>query len=162
MENKIEELHPINLAHLCEVDAYADQPVFVGEGGQGLRLIFPGAVGGTLKGDLLSGTIRSIGGDWARIRPDYAFELDVRLVIDTSDGAVIYVNYNGVIDMNKQQVEQYMQGIVPSNLSIYVRPIFETSHEKYQWLNKACVVGKGVGQTTETGFNIKYSWYVVG
>ncbi|MDM8162159.1 DUF3237 domain-containing protein [Labilibaculum sp. K2S] len=161
MKNIIKEQHPIHLAHLCEVDAYAHHPVFIGEGGQGLRLIFPGAEGGTLKGDLLNGSIRAIGGDWARIRPDYAFELDVRLIIDTDDGAVIYVNYSGIIDMNQQQVEQYMKGIVPENLNIYVRPKFETSHEKYQWLNKACVVGKGIGQTTDTGFSIKYSWYIV-
>ncbi len=154
------EKYPIQLEHLCEVDAYAHKPVYIGPAGQGTRLIFPTAEGGTLKGPLLNGTFRGIGGDWARIKPDYGFELDVRLIIDTNDGAVIHVSYSGIIDMNKDQVEQFMAGNIPKGLRIFVAPRFETSHEKYTWLNKVHTIGMGVGQPTETGFNINYSWYV--
>ena len=154
------EKYPVKLEHICEVEAYASIPIFIGPAGQGTRLIFPSAEGGSLTGPLLNGSLRSVGGDWAKIRPDYGFELDVRLIIDTPDGAVIYVSYSGIIDMDEAQINQFMSGIIPKNLKIFINPKFETSHEDYMWLNKAHVIGMGVGQNLKTGFNINYSWYV--
>ena len=150
----------ITWEHLCEVDAYAEFPAVIGESSVGNRMIFAGAEGGSLEGERLKGTIRAGGGDWARIRPDYGFELDVRLIIDTDDGAVIYMYYSGIIDMTKEQVELYLSGTTPEKLNIFITPKFETSHEKYQWLTKACVVGLGRGMQSEKGFNVKYSWYL--
>ncbi len=51
------------------------------------------------------------------------------MVIRTDDGAVIYVTYNGRCDRDRG--------------TYTVAPTFETSDERYVWLNKVQAVGRG-------------------
>ncbi len=53
------------------------------------------------------------------------------------------LNYNGIVDMTKEQVEKIMVGGLPHGLDFYVTPRFETSHENYQWLTRIQAVGRG-------------------
>jgi hypothetical protein len=62
----------------------------IGKGGWGTRCIVP-IQGGTVEGPKIKATAKSFGADWVLIRPDNAFEVDVRLVLETDDGALIYM-----------------------------------------------------------------------
>jgi hypothetical protein len=54
----------------------------------------------------------------------------VRIVLDTDDGAVIYMTYTGIVA--RGATGTYWR----------VRPVFSTTSEKYDWLNQAVFVGK--------------------
>src|SRR5215813_115727 len=52
--------------------------------------------GGRFEGERLRGKILSGGSDWQSLRRDAATTLNVRLVMETNDGALIAVRYRGV------------------------------------------------------------------
>jgi hypothetical protein len=55
--------------------------------------------GGRFAGERLRGVVLPHGGgDWIVVRTDGAFQLDVRLTLQTDDGALIYMSYRGVRD----------------------------------------------------------------
>jgi hypothetical protein len=60
--------------------------------------------------------------------------MDVRMTVETEDGAMIFVQYHGRM--------RYATDKGPHTL--YVAPRFETGHEKYAWLNGVQAVGKGL------------------
>ena len=150
----------MNLDHLAEVEAYVTAPIPVGSSSWGTRLIFP-VVGGTVKGPKLNGKIQAFGADWGLIRQDNCFELDVRIVVETDDGAVIHTHYLGIVDMTTEQADQFRVGDLPKGLSLYTTPRFETSHEKYQWLTRVQAVGRGSVAPEGDRFKVTYSWYVL-
>jgi hypothetical protein len=150
--------YEIKLEPLCEVEAYVDLPIPVGPSSWGIRLIFP-VVGGTVKGPKLNGKIQPLGADWGLIRADNCFELDVRAVIETDDGAFIHTNYSGIAPMTKEQAGRFLAGELPEGISMYVTPRFETSHENYQWLTQIQVVGRGSAEIEGDKIKVTYSWY---
>ena len=152
--------YEIKLEPLCEVEAYVTAPIPVGPSSWGTRLIFP-VVEGAVKGPKLNGKVRPFGGDWGLIRPDNCFELDVRVVIETDDGAFIHTYYEGIVDMTEDQVEQFLGGELPEGLNLYVTPRFETSHEKYQWMTRIQAVGRGGVEMAGERVKVTYSWYIV-
>lgn len=85
--------------------------------------------GGTFGGPRLKGTVRNGGADWITQVSGHS-SLDVRITLDTDDGAIIYMTYTGVV--------------ARSDAGLYwrVRPIFQTASEKYDWLNHIVCVGK--------------------
>ena len=70
--------------------------------------------------------------------------LDVRFTLKTDDGAYIYVEYSGRAEMETGQIA--------------TAPTFQTSHEKYLWLNRVQAVAAGV--VDGTGL-LTYSLYEV-
>ena len=153
--------YEIKLEPLCEVEAYVTAPIPVGPSSWGTRLIFPVVGEGTVKGPKLNGTIRPFGADWGLIRADNCFDLDVRIVIETTDGAFIHTYYRGVAAMTKEQVDQFLAGELPKGLNLYTTPRFETSHEKYQWLTQIQAVGRGSAEQEVDRFKVTYSWYAL-
>ena len=85
--------------------------------------------GGTFGGPRLKGTVRDGGADWITQVSGHS-SLDVRITLDTDDGAIIYMTYTGVV--------------ARSDAGLYwrVRPIFQTASEKYDWINHIVCVGK--------------------
>ena len=62
----------------------------------GHRRIVP-VSGGTFEGARLRGTVLPLAGaDWLLMRPDGVFQQDVRLMLQTDDGALIGMSYRGV------------------------------------------------------------------
>ena len=84
-------------------------------------------------------------GDWLTIHKDGAFSLDVRVSLQTDDGADIYLSYVG-IGMRTDD-----------GVSIKTSPRFETGDERYAYLNNVFAVA--VGRTTEKG--VAYDVYQV-
>jgi Protein of unknown function (DUF3237) len=84
---------------------------------------------GRWEGDKISGSIVGAGGDWATPGAGGAMLIDVRQVVETDDGAIISVTYNGRGDRARK--------------TYTVAPTFETSDERYAWLNLVQAVGRG-------------------
>lgn len=84
---------------------------------------------GRWEGERFSGNIVGPGADWAMPGPGDAMLLDVRQVVQTDDGAVVYVTYNGRCDRSRG--------------TYTVAPTFQTSDPRYDWLNAVQAVGKG-------------------
>jgi hypothetical protein len=103
----------------------------------GTRLI-AGLSGGRFEGPRLQARVVPVpGGDWATRRPDGSVRVDVRLLLETDDGAHILMTYVGV-------------GVSDGgSLSIRTAPLFETGDERYAWLNRVQAVG--YGDTTDDG-----------
>lgn len=116
----------------------------LGDTPQGLRKIVP-VVGGTLEGPRLDGDILPGGGDWARTTPDGVLHLDVRLTMQTRDGALIYIYYIGIRHGPDHVIQAMARGdpFDPNEVYFRILPRFETADKRYKWLNKVLCIGTG-------------------
>jgi hypothetical protein len=73
----------------------------------------------------------SAAADWSLARPDGVVEVDVRMMLETDDGALVCLQYEGNVDPQRG----------PQPAISMIR--FETSDERYLWLNRIRAVGKG-------------------
>ena len=62
----------------------------IGAGPHGTRITFP-ITGGSFEGDRLRGKVLPGGDDWAVTRSDGILELDLRVTLETDDGALIHM-----------------------------------------------------------------------
>ena len=101
--------------------------------------------GGRFEGPRLSGEVLPGGMDQKLIRSDGAMNPNVRLVLKTDDGALIYVHYTGVRYGTPEVMARIAAGEVVDPSEYYLRntPYFETASEKYDWLNRIVAVGIG-------------------
>ena len=65
---------------------------------------------GTVCGPRINGIVLPGAVDWARVLPDGILEPEVKLVIETVDGALIHVSYVGVVDMGPEAFEKAKRG----------------------------------------------------
>ena len=100
----------------------------VGATPHGTLSIFP-VIGGSFEGERLRGKVLAGGGDWVSGRADNALELDLRVTLETDDGALIYMTFTGLRD----DAHQYFRTL----------PRFETAAPKYAFLNRLLAVGIG-------------------
>ncbi|MDE1993400.1 MAG: DUF3237 domain-containing protein [Rhizobiaceae bacterium] len=107
--------------------------------------------GGRFEGERLSGRVLDGGSDWQIVRPDGYTVLDVRLTIETDDGAMIYMTYGGLRHGPADVMARIEKGEVVDPASYYFRinPMFETASAKYDWLNG--ILGIGIGHRFEQG-----------
>jgi hypothetical protein len=108
-------------------------------------------LGGRFEGERLAGKVLPGGSDWLSVRADGTWALDVRLVLETDDGALIAMTYRGLRHGPKAVLDAIGRGEAVSPSSYYFRTaaFFETAAEKYVWLNG--VVAVGVGHRLPTG-----------
>ena len=101
--------------------------------------------GGRFEGERLRGKILTGGSDRQSLRSDGAITINVRLVMRTDDGALIGMTYLGMRHGPKEVMERLGRGenVSPSEYYMRVTPCFETSSEKYGWLNRIVSVGYG-------------------
>jgi hypothetical protein len=131
------------LEFLFTMTAATNLTAMIPNGPAGTRVIVD-ASSGSFEGPRLSGTAHGPGGDWVTIRPDGSMHLDVRLMLETSDGAKILMQYTGIgLDGAK---------------NITTAPMFQTGDERYTWLNSVVAVAKG---TTIDG-GVRYDVFAVG
>ena len=100
----------------------------VGSTPRGKLFIFP-VIGGSFEGERLRGKVLAGGGDWVTEKADGTFELDLRVTLETEDGALIHMTFTGVRD--------------DGNHYIRTLPRFETAAPKYAFLNRLLAVGIG-------------------
>jgi hypothetical protein len=108
--------------------------------------------GGNFRGEELRGTVLpSPGGDWLLLRRDGILMLDVRLTLKTDDGHLVYMSYRGMRHGPPWVMEQLNKGekVDPSQYYFRITPVFETSSEKYRFLNR--IICAGTGRRDPTG-----------
>ena len=101
--------------------------------------------GGRFEGERLSGEVLDGGSDWQSVRPDGSLMLDVRLVLQTHDGALIAMTYKGLRHGPREVMERLGRGedVDPAEYYFRVNPMFETASNDYAWLNGVLAVGLG-------------------
>ena len=121
----------------------------IGQTPGGLRRIAP-VNGGTFSGERLRGTVHG-GSDWVINRADGVMVVDVRLTLESEDGALIYLTYQGRFLAANDAMRRFGKGelLAPHEFSLAIVAKFECGDERYSWLNNAIVVG--TGEQTPTG-----------
>jgi hypothetical protein len=100
--------------------------------------------GGSFEGERLAGEVVS-GNDWQTVRADSCTKLDVRLILRTTDDALIVMTYTVLRAGPPDVMEKLDRGEAPDPSTYYFRmsPLFETSAGKYDWMNRIISVGVG-------------------
>jgi hypothetical protein len=102
-----------------------------GPGPHGARITFP-ITGGSFEGERLRGRVLAGGDDWAIRRADGVIELDLRATLETDDGALIHLTFEGVRDDE-----------APGGAYFRTALHFETASPRYAFLNRLLAVGRG-------------------
>ena len=103
----------------------------IGAGPHGTRVTFP-ITGGSFEGERLRGKVLPGGDDWTVKRSDGVVELDLRITLETDDGALIYMTFEGIRDDD-----------APGAPYFRTLPRFEAAEPKYSFLNRLLAVGIG-------------------
>jgi hypothetical protein len=110
----------------------------------GDRLIYE-VESGQIEGERLRGKLKGqSAADWLVASPDGTGTLDVRALVETDDGALVFLHYTGRVDLTAGAAAH-----------LYSTPQFETGDDRYRWLNKIQAVGKG----TMRGTTLTYELY---
>jgi len=116
----------------------------IGHGPFGQRLIVE-VDGGAFEGPQLRGTIRKAGcADWLTMSDDYG-HLDVRATFETHDGAYIYVEYRGHIELT-DAVRAALGGSGQTEFGeayFVTSPRMQTGDPRYRWVNNLVCVAQG-------------------
>ena len=112
--------------------------------------------GGTFEGERLRGKVLPGGGDWLLLRPDGVLNLDVRITLETDDGALIYMTYRGFRHGRPEVIDRLNRGesVDPSEYYFRTAPGFETAAEPYAWLNSIVCVATGARAPTGPSYDV--------
>ncbi|MFM1752591.1 MAG: hypothetical protein RL119_1553 [Actinomycetota bacterium] len=93
-------------------------------------LVIGEVTGMEVKGERLNAKLKGhAAADWLQISPEGYGTLDVKVTMETEDGALIHATYSGRL--------QFDTG------AVYATPLFHTGDERYTWLNRIQAVAKG-------------------
>jgi hypothetical protein len=132
----------IQLVPLCTMTAELRRPFVLRGTPSGDRLVYEVA-SGVIEGERLRAKLcGQAAADWFTIGPDGTGTLDVRVLVETDDGAHVFIQYLGRTDTTV------------TGAPIYSTPRFETGDDRYRWLNTVQAVGKG--SLAENGTTLTY------
>ncbi|HLI43301.1 MAG TPA: DUF3237 domain-containing protein [Acidimicrobiales bacterium] len=135
----------MDLIHECTFEMELAEPLLPGPGPFGNRVVAPLA-GGRCTGKRLNGDFVAPGADWLLIGADGWGRLDVRGQLRSDDGAVIFVAYDGVLEINDKAMAAMLSSEAETAFEdqyYRTRPRLETGDERYAWVNQAVFVGRG-------------------
>src|SRR5260370_25403137 len=110
----------------------------------GTRVTAPIA-SGHFEGPRLRGKVLPGGGDWTLLRSDGVLELDLRLTLETNDGALIHMTSFGLRHGPPEVIAALGRGetVDPSRYYFRTAPRFETSAPQYAFLNRLVAIAVG-------------------
>jgi len=119
----------LELLPLGRMTIHLRDPILLTGVPAGTRLIAEVA-GARFDGERLSGKAKgNANADWLTIGHDGTAALDVRALLETDDGALVFIQYTGRLHLAEQ--------------TAYGTPLFETGDDRYTWLNQIQAIGKG-------------------
>lgn len=127
----------------------------VGAGPYGTRLIVE-VDGGEFEGPKLKGRIRNAAAaDWLSITDTHG-HLDVRATLETHDGAFIYLEYTGKIEMTEAVVKAIGgEGSTEfGDQYFFTTPRMQTGDERYSWVNNIVCVAQGRLRPGRVEYNV--------
>ncbi len=106
--------------------------------------------GGTFQGARLSGKVLPGGNDWQTVRADGSTLLEVKLVLQSTDGALIGMTYKGIRHGSADVIDRVNKGedVDPASYYFRTNPVFETASGP-AWING--VIAIGIGYRTPDG-----------
>jgi hypothetical protein len=133
------------------------RPEILGETPEGFRMnLF--VERGCLTGPRIDATIRPEGGDWVRISRDGVGLVDIRITLETSDGALILCRMGGRFDLGPAGYAMVAAGRFTGSPPLCTTPTFITADPSWQWLNRC--QGLGIGRVHLEEFQVEYDIYV--
>ena len=134
----------MNTRLLMTLQVAVASPQRIGAGPHGMRVTAP-ITDGHFEGPRLHGKVLAGGGDWTLLRGDGVLELDLRLTLETDDGALIHMTSFGLRHGPPEVIAAIARGerVDPSTYYFRTTPRFETSHPKYEFLNRLLAVASG-------------------
>jgi hypothetical protein len=103
-------------------------------------------IGGDFDGPRLRGTVLPGGSaDWLLLRDDGVLELDLRVTLQTEDGALISMKSFGLRHGPPEVMAAIGRGETVDPAAYYFRttPRFETAHPSYAFLNSLLAIASG-------------------
>lgn len=141
----VPQLHP-----LLQITVRVAPALAVGATALGMRRII-NITGGHFTGQspsgiALAGVVLPGGADWQLVRADNVELLEARYTLQTDDGALIYVQNQGMRHGPPEVLAALARGEEVDPASYYMRttPTFETGAPHYGWLNNLVAVGSGL------------------
>jgi hypothetical protein len=123
----------IELVPLCTATIRLAEPFFLPETPNGTRVIAE-CRSFDVTGERLTAHLKgAAAADWLTLDGRAQGTLDVRVLLETDDGALVFVTYRGRIDLSAG----------PDAATSYAAPLFDTGDERYLWLNSIQAVAKG-------------------
>ncbi len=135
----------MNTRLLMTLQVRVATPLDIGAVPYGARRVVP-SNGGNFEGPRLRGTVLPGGSaDWLLLRSDGVLELDLRLTLQTDDGALISMRSFGLRHGPPEVIAAIGRGEAVDPASYYFRttPRFETAHPGYAFLNRLLAVAIG-------------------
>jgi Protein of unknown function (DUF3237) len=117
-----------------------------GAGPFGRRVLFRGTGGGIVHGDRLEGVMDGPGADWFLSGADGYGRIDVRSNIRTTDDALIYMQYHGLVRLTPAALTMLNGEPDPAPTTISIsspRPVWKPATLRYLWVNQTMFLGEG-------------------
>lgn len=135
-----------DLEHVFDVEVEVEEPIEIGETGDGIRRIIPiadGRISGDIEGHILPG-----GADYQLFRVDRPSELVAHYAFETDEGHRVYVNNRGIRHASPEIKERLGAGEEVDQDAIYFQssPTFEVSDPSLSWLTEHVFIAAGERQ----------------
>jgi hypothetical protein len=101
--------------------------------------------GGKFTGSRIEGRVLPGGSDWQRVMPDGTVRLDCRIVLQTTDGELIAMTYQGVRSGPADVLAKLSRGedVPPDEYYLRIAPFFAAQSKQHAWLNRILAIGSG-------------------
>lgn len=129
---------------LMTLEVVVAPPQRIGPVPCGTRTVTP-ITSGRFEGPRLRGHVLPGGGDWTLLRSDGVLELDLRLTLETDDGARIHMTSSGLRHGPPEVLAALARGesVDPSRYYFRTAPRFETGDARYAFLNRLLAIASG-------------------
>lgn len=147
-------LSPPALVHVADLDVDVGPIEDLGLTPEGRRRLVP-ILGGRVLGRL-SGRIVAGGADYQLIRADGVLELEARYVIETDDGARVYVVNTGIRHAAPEVAARLNAGEVVDPAQVYFRatPRFMSADPRLAWLARRIFVAVGARHPDKVALSV--------
>jgi hypothetical protein len=145
------------LERLAQVQAFLAQGDVIGPTPDGLRINYL-ITGGRIVGERFSATVEG-GADALRVREDGIAIVAVRATLRTHDGARVFTEYSGVLDLGQNGYQNALKGDFPPRPQVYLAPRFVCASPAYGWLNRLQCLG--IGYVTMADLEVNYDLYAL-
>src|SRR3989449_11435382 len=141
---------------LLTLQVFVAPPQKLGSVPHGTRVIAP-ITSGSFEGSRLRGKVLPGGGDWTLLRSDGVLELELRITLETDDGALIYMTSFGLRHGPPEVLAALARGeaVDPSTYYFRTAPRFETSAREYEFLNRLIAIASGDRRATGPIYTIE-------
>jgi len=122
----------LELVPLCTLTVSLAETISVSS-----SLVIGEVTGARAEGERFNASLKgNAAADWLRVSPEGYGTLDVKITLETDDGAVVYADYSGRLQFD--------------TMTVYATPLFHSGDERYTWMNRIQAVSKGTFQPDGT------------